>query len=272
MKAHVEELKDEHLQGTYLTSTAPIFDPEGNFLGTVHVVRDVTEIRELRDTLLSAERMAALGEVAAKVAHEIRNPLVSVGGFASRLEDRLEGNLKEYARIISKEVARLEEILKDILGFVREVRIVKKTVSLNEVAEDVIELLSAEFAERGNTLVRKFDASGLDVTIDPNRVKEALLNVVSNANQATDGGTITVSTSAEDRGVVVEVSDTGCGIRDEDLNRIFDPFFTTRPTGTGLGLAIAKRIVEEHDGKISATSRYPGGGSTFRIFLPIKEG
>jgi signal transduction histidine kinase len=116
------------------------------------------------------------------------------------------------------------------------------------------------------------DASEPKLIVDPNRIKEALLNVVSNANQATDGGTITVRTYAEDSGVVVEVSDTGCGIKEEDIARIFDPFFTTRPTGTGLGLAIAKRIVEEHNGTISVISRFPGEGSTFKIYLPIKEG
>ncbi len=272
MKAHVEELEDPHLKGTYLTSTSPIFDTEGDFLGTVHVVRDVTELKELQNKLQSAERMAALGEVAAKVAHEIRNPLVSVGGFAKRLENRLEGTNKEYAHIIAREVSRLEEILKDILGFVKEVRIAKKSVPLNDVINDVLSLLKTEFKDRGNALVADLDSSGLDVMVDPHRIKEALLNVVSNANQATDGGTITVRTYSEDGEAVVEVSDTGCGIRDEDMARIFDPFFTTRPTGTGLGLAIAKRIIEEHDGNIIAMSNYPGGGSTFKIYLPIKEG
>lgn len=272
MKAHVEELEDENLRGTYLTSTSPIFDSEGVFLGTVHVVRDVTELKELQVKLQSAERMAALGEVAAKVAHEIRNPLVSVGGFAKRLESRLDGYLKEYAHIIAREVARLEEILKDILGFVKEVRISKRSVPLNGIMEEVISLLTSEFRERNNSVVREFDPSGLDITVDPNRIKEALLNVVSNANQATDGGTITLKTYFENGYGVVEVTDTGCGIKEEDISRIFDPFFTTRPTGTGLGLAIANRIVEEHDGKISVTSSYPGGGSTFKISLPIKEG
>jgi PAS domain S-box-containing protein len=272
MSAHVEELEDPHLKGTYLTSTSPIFDMEGVFLGTVHVVRDITELKELQNKLQSSERMAALGEVAAKVAHEIRNPLVSVGGFAKRLENKLEGSNKEYAHIIAREVSRLEEILKDILGFVKEVRMSKKSVPLNDIIGEVLSLLKSEFKDRGNALVEELDGSGLELTVDPNRIKEALLNVVSNANQATDGGTISVKTYPENGEAVVEVSDTGCGIREEDMARIFDPFFTTRPTGTGLGLAIAKRIIEEHDGEITVTSNYPGGGSTFKIALPVKEG
>jgi PAS domain S-box-containing protein len=271
MKPHVEELEDKHLKGTFLTSTSPIFDPEGRFLGTVHVVRDITEIKRLQDKLQSAERMAALGEVAAKVAHEIRNPLVSVGGFANRLEDKLDGNLKEYARIISNEVSRLEDILRDILGFVREVRMSRRKVDLNDVVRETIELTHAEFSEKGNALVRDLCVPGLTVSIDPDRIKEAVINVVANANQATDGGTITVKTYTEDGNGVLEVADTGCGIKQEDMTRIFDPFFTTRPTGTGLGLAIAKRIVEEHDGRIGIESQYPGGGTKFTIYLPLSK-
>jgi PAS domain S-box-containing protein len=271
MKPHVEELEDRHLKGTFLTSTSPIFDREGNFLGTVHVVRDITDIKQLQDKLQSAERMAALGEVAAKVAHEIRNPLVSVGGFAKRLENKLEGNLREYAHIISNEVSRLEEILRDILGFVREVRMSKRVVDLNDVVKETLELISTEFAEKGNRVVKDFDGTGLMMSIDPDRIKEAVMNVIANANQATDGGAITVRTYRMDGDGVLEVADTGYGIKKEDLTRIFDPFFTTRPTGTGLGLAIAKRIIEEHDGRVGVESKWPGGGTKFTISLPLKE-
>ncbi|GAB4390804.1 MAG: hypothetical protein Kow0025_25310 [Thermodesulfovibrionales bacterium] len=271
MKAYVEELEDRHLKGTFLTSTSPIFDADGGFLGTVHVVRDITEIKRLQDKLQSAERMAALGEVAAKVAHEIRNPLVSVGGFAKRLEDKLDGGLKEYARIISNEVSRLEEILKDILGFVREVRISKRLVDLNDVINETLELTGAEISEKGNAVVRQLHEPGLKVSVDPDRIKEAVINIVANANQATDGGTITVRTYSADGVGVLEIADTGCGIKEEDLGRVFDPFFTTRPTGTGLGLAIAKRIIEEHDGRIGIESAWPAGGTKFTIYLPLKE-
>ncbi|MDP2157126.1 MAG: PAS domain S-box protein [Nitrospirota bacterium] len=122
--AYVEELDDPHLGGTFLASSSPIFDMAGEFIGSVHVVRDITELKQLQNKVVMSEKMAALGEVAAKVAHEIRNPLVSVGGFAKRLEKKLDGNLKEYAGIIVKEVSRLEDILREILGFVKEVRLV----------------------------------------------------------------------------------------------------------------------------------------------------
>jgi PAS domain S-box-containing protein len=272
MTSHVEELEDPHLKETFLTSTSPVFDTENQFLGTVHVVRDISEIKQLREKLQNTERMAALGEVAAKVAHEIRNPLVSVGGFAKRLEDKLDGNMQEYARIITNEVKRLEEILKDILGFVKEVRIARTQVDLNEVVKDIIGLLDEEFSQKKNTLHIEFQRPSVMMVIDPDRVKEALLNLVTNANQATDSGDITVRTYTSNGDGVVEISDNGCGIRHEDIARIFDPFFTTRPTGTGLGLAIAKRIVEEHYGTISVESKSPGEGTKFTVSLPRKGG
>jgi PAS domain S-box-containing protein len=257
-KSYVEELEDPHLDGTFLTSTSPVFDPDSNFLGTVHVVRDITELKALRERLQSSERKAALGEVAAKVAHEIRNPLVSVGGFAKRLESKLEGNLKDYARIISSEVNRLENILKDILGFVREVRISMMQLDLNEIVN-------------GNNVIKELHEPAVMVFIDPNRIREAVLNIIANANQSTEEGVVTVRTGVEEGFGLLDVSDTGCGIRKEDIDHIFDPFYTTRPMGTGLGLAIAKRIIEEHEGKITVESNAPGRGTRFKIYLPLKE-
>jgi PAS domain S-box-containing protein len=272
MQSHVEEVEDPHLKQTFISSTAPMFDSEGNFQGTVHVVRDISELKDLRVKLQSSERMAALGEVAAKVAHEIRNPLVSVGGFARRLEEKLDGGMREYAHIISEEVRRLESILRDILGFVKEVRMSRKLVNLNEIVVSVLELLHAEFSDKGNTVLEEFSDASLVMNIDPDRVKEAILNIVANANEAMERGRISVRTYSRDGMGVLEVNDKGSGIRAEDLARIFDPFFTTRPTGTGLGLAISKRIVEENDGTIDAESAGEGKGAKFTIILPLEEG
>ncbi len=267
--ANIQEYEDPCLKGTFLSSTSPLFDVDGNFSGVVHVVRDITEMKELQDRLQSAERMAALGEVAAKVAHEIRNPMVSVGGFAKRLEKKLDGSLKEYASIISVEVDRLEQILKEILGFVREARISRQSTPLDELLSGIINLLEPEVIEKGNTVKSFFEP--IEAFIDPNRMKEALYNVLANANQSTERGLISVSAYAENGEAVIEVRDTGCGIRKEDLKRIFDPFFTTKPMGTGLGLAISKRIVEEHGGRILVKSNWPDGGTGFKIYLPIRK-
>ena len=267
--ANIQEYEDSFLKGTFLSSTSPLFDVDGNFIGVVHVVRDITEMKELRERLQSAERMAALGEVAAKVAHEIRNPMVSVGGFAKRLEKRLDGSLKEYASIIADEVHRLEQILKEILSFVREARISRQPTRLDELLSAIINLVEPEVFEKGNSICRALEP--IEAFIDPNRLKEALFNMITNANQSTNEGSIAVKTYAENDEAVIEICDTGCGIKKDDIRRIFDPFFTTKPTGTGLGLAISKRIVEEHGGKIVVNSNWPNGGTGFRIYLPIRK-
>ncbi len=265
-KPYIEEVEDPRTGETFLTSTSPIFDMGGSFLGTVHIVRDITELKRIRERLATAERMAALGEVAAKVAHEIRNPLVSIGGFAQRLENKLEGNLREYATIISREVKRLEDILRDILGFVREVRLSTVEVDINGLIRDVFSLVESEVTERGITVETSFSAVP-PVRLDMDRMKEAFLNIVNNSIQAVGNhGRITAATYASNSHVVVEISDTGKGITEKDMPFIFDPFYTTKPTGTGLGLAITRRIVEEHKGRIEVRSR-PEEGTTVRVYL-----
>ncbi len=265
-KAFIEEMEDPRTGETFLSSTSPIFDMSGGFLGTVHIVRDITELKQIRERLAAAERMAALGEVAAKVAHEIRNPLVSIGGFAQRLENKLEGNLKEYATIISKEVKRLEEILKDILGFVREVRLSITSVDINDIVRNVLSLVESEVVERRIVVETEFGRVP-DVRVDPDRIKEALLNIVNNSIQAVGvEGKIMVRTYLSGGEATVEISDSGGGIAEKDLPFIFDPFYTTKPTGTGLGLAITRRIIEEHRGRLEVKSKL-GEGTTIRVFL-----
>jgi PAS domain S-box-containing protein len=269
--AYIEELDEPYLGGTFLTSSSPIFDSAGEFIGSVHVVRDISELKVLREKLATSEKMAALGEVAAKVAHEIRNPLVSVGGFAKRLERKLEGNLKEYARIIVKEVGRLEGILKEILGFVKEVRLSRERISFNSIVSEVLKLMASDISERGILLVRDYGESP-ELFIDPNRVKEAIFNIVSNAIQSISGsGSIHIRTYTEKNDAVLEIRDTGSGISEEDQTFIFNPFYTTKSSGTGLGLAITHRIIQEHNGRIEVESEI-GKGTTFRVFIPIKEG
>ncbi len=269
-KAFVEEVEDPYLGGTFITSSSPIFDTTGEFMGTVNVVSDITELKTLRERVIKTERMAALGEVAAKVAHEIRNPLVSLGGFARRLEKKLDGNLKEYADIIAKEVGRLEGILNEILSFVKETRIMKEKVYSNKLIDEVISLIWSEVDDRGIVLVREL-GEPVEIFVDPNRIKDALMNIFANAVQAVgNNGTISVKTYVKDNACVFEIKDTGSGIAEEDLPFIFDPFFTKKKAGTGLGLTITHRIIEEHEGSIEVDSKL-GEGSIFRVFIPLKN-
>lgn len=269
-EAFVEEVEDSYLGGTFITSSSPIFDISGEFIGTVNVVSDITELKNLRERVIKTDRMAALGEVAARVAHEIRNPLVSLGGFARRLEKKLDGNLKEYADIIAKEVGRLEGILNEILSFVKETRINKENVSSNNIIDEVISLIWSEIDDRDIILVKEY-GEPIEIFVDPNRIKDALLNILTNAVQAVgSNGTISVKTYVRNGACIFEIKDTGPGIAEEDLTYIFDPFFTTKKSGTGLGLTITHRIIEEHNGSIEVESK-PGAGSTFRVLIPLQK-
>ncbi|OGW52685.1 MAG: hypothetical protein A2Y81_09630 [Nitrospirae bacterium RBG_13_43_8] len=270
-KPYVGELDEPHLGGTFLTSSSPIFDSAGEFIGTVHVARDITEIKKLEKQLIMAQRMAALGEVAARVAHDIRNPLVSIGGFARRLEKHLEGNLKEYATIIAREVAGLEKILSEILAYVRGVSLEKRMVNVDSLVEEVAGVMKSELDEKQIILVKSLNALS-EVSMDPGNVREALLNILSNAIHAIGrDGTIIVKTAIENNYAVIEIKDTGCGISEEILQFIFDPFFTTKGSGnTGLGLTISHKIIEQHNGRIEVESK-PHEGSTFKVFLPLES-
>jgi len=257
--------------GTFVISSSPIFATNGTITGTVHISRDVTESHRLRRRLAKSEKMAALGEMAAKIAHEIRNPLISVGGFARRLEKSLDPPAKDYATIIVDSVNHLEVILKELLGFVKETRIVPIKADLREILDGIIALFNPTFKERGIGIVREYPEKGLEVPVDSNKIREAFTNILTNAEQAMERpGRIIVRAWQEGDMAVVEVSDEGPGMSEDVLTHLFDPFYTTKMTGTGLGLAITQKIVELHGGKIEVRSR-PGEGSTFRIHLPIKE-
>ncbi|MCX8026413.1 MAG: PAS domain S-box protein [Thermodesulfovibrionales bacterium] len=281
-QALIEEIEDTTTNNTYLVSCSPILNPEGETIGTVHILRDITEIKRLRERVATNERMAALGEIAAKVAHEIRNPLLSIGGFARRLERKLDNTLKDYAKIIVDEVQRLEHILNDTLSFAKSSRLQKSKVRLSEILDGIISLLEPVVQEKNNKIVKEvFD--DVFVCVNPDRFREALLNIITNANHFTESGIIKIyvekrqkivvdenSNSTNYNEVIISISDTGCGIKKEDIHRVFDPFYTTRTNGTGLGLSITKRIIEEHDGYIEVESTL-GVGTTFKIYISCEE-
>lgn len=268
-KAFMEEFEDPYLGMTSFSSTSPLFNQAGEFMGTVHVVRDISELKRLRERLQTAEKMAALGEIAARVAHEIRNPLVSVGGFAKRLERKLDGSLKEYASIIVKEVLRLEMILRDILSFVRGMGLNLEELDINILLDEVVELYMGELKDR-DIEVEKDYKEQLVLSVDAGRFKEAIINIFTNAVQAINknGKIILTTYKTETEGVII-IKDTGPGIDEKDLPNIFAPFFTTKTEGTGLGLSITKKIIDEHGGRIEVQSQ-KGGGASFIIFLPLK--
>jgi len=242
--------------------------------------RDLAEsletLKHLQGKLVEVEKLSALGRLTADVAHEIRNPLTAIGGFAKRLEKRLPENTaeKEYAKIVVNEVARLERILRDTLTFSREAKYHLRYADMNDLLAWSEAKFGAVCRERKLVLSVR-TAPGLSPCIvDEDQIRQALDNLVTNAIDAmTEGGTLTLATrTACENGthfVVIEISDTGPGISADLVKRIFEPFYTTKEIGhgTGLGLSICKKIMEEHRGSIRVSAA-PGGGAMFSLFLP----
>ena len=234
------------------------------------------ELKETHDRLLQSEKLAALGEMAANVAHEIRNPLTSLGGFARRLLKKLEGHTeKRYAEIIVKEVERLEALLTDILVLSRKSAGSFKSHNLNNIIDSTLHQLSGELKTKKVELIKDFSESLPNIDCDSQQLKQVFMNLFTNSIQAMqDGGTLTIGTylitEAETSYVGISITDTGGGIPENYVSNIFNPFFTTKDTGTGLGLSITHKLVAHHRGDIELINR-PGEGATFIVKLPIGQ-
>lgn len=227
--------------------------------------------KEDQKQLLRMERLSIMGETAAVVAHELRNPLVAIGGFARALHRALpEGDTnREYAGIITEEVARLERIIHDLLDFIRPKKILRKLVPVDELVADTARMFERRLQEQGTALALECAAPGLRVRVNPGEIQQVLQNLLMNAVQAMgQGGTITVRTRPQPGGVRVEVQDEGPGVPEDVKPRLFTPFFTTKPTGSGLGLAISSQIVKGHGGTLTCQAA-PGGGALFAVGLPL---
>lgn len=233
------------------------------------------ELRETQERLIQGEKMAVLGEMAASVAHELRNPLVAIGGFAQRLERQLEGQgrEREYAGIIAREVQRMERLLGDILAFSKKNMLCYSEFRLEEVIQDVLAVAADTLAQRNIDTLLEI-SPGLPVLRgDDKKLRQVVTNLVDNACQAMEatGGELTVRAYPcllrGEAGVALEVVDTGGGISLEVLRNIFNPFFTTKAEGTGLGLPICHRIVEYHRGEIEVQNRERG--AAFIVRLPV---
>jgi len=243
----------------------------------VILFRDLTEIQHLKKEIARTQRLASIGRLAAGVAHEIRNPLSSIKGFATYFKERYREIPEDHktAEIMIQEVERLDRVIGQLLEFARPMNISKKTASLEDVIKDSLRMVEAEARQRGIRVDFSSDPQTKEVRIDTDRIRQVLLNLYLNAIAAMEsGGTLSVELRQDDdtgRFRII-VSDTGTGIKNSDLPHLFDPYFTTKPSGTGLGLAIVHKIIESHGGEVSVESRY-GEGATVTIRLPYdREG
>jgi len=256
-------------------SAAPLKDEMGREMGTVLLLRDLREIRDLEEKVRRSERLASLGRLAAGVAHEVRNPLSSIRGFAQYFMNRLKGHEEErgYASIMVKEVDRLNRVITELLDFAKPKEPHREPNPLENILDHSLKLLEADLSKKKIAIEKECD-SGLPLAfVDRDQIAQAFLNLLINSLESIEGSgkiRVTLKKGKDPSFLEISLADTGRGIPQEDLEKIFEPFFSTKRKGTGLGLAIVHQIVENHGGNINVESR-EGMGTTFLITLPVSE-
>jgi two-component system sensor histidine kinase HydH len=228
------------------------------------------ELKRTQEQLLRTERLSALAELSQGVAHEVRNPVMSIGGFARRLKKKLHSDktLEAYVDIILKEAARLEQMVTDVEAYTAMPEPDIQEIKLSTLLQHTLCLW--EQAPEAKRIDIQLTSPPEDPTLylDKGQIALALINLFENAAEVMPhGGTISISTGWEDRDLVIRVKDNGPGINPEDLPRIFDPFFTAKSQGSGLGLTTVNRIVTAHKGHVKVCSK-PGAGTEFKLYLP----
>jgi two-component system sensor histidine kinase HydH len=247
-------------------------EENGEFLGYVILFRDITEVHHLKKEMAKSQRLASLGNLAAGIAHEIRNPLSSIKGFATFFKERYRDNPEDEktAEIMVQEVERLNRVISQLLEFARPMDIRRQPTSILTIIRHTLKMIEGLARKKDITIQTSLPPDIEKALIDSDKITQVFLNLYLNAVEAMEkGGILSVVLSAQnDRMIRIDISDTGKGIDREGLAHIFDPYFTTKTTGTGLGLAIVHKIVEAHEGEIRADS-VKGKGTTMSVFLPV---
>jgi signal transduction histidine kinase/ActR/RegA family two-component response regulator len=237
--------------------------------------RAMQQVKTTQEQLIQSEKLSAVGQFVAGVAHELNNPLTAVVGFSELLQStQADERTRTFLDRIAKSAHRCHKIVQSLLSFARQYTPERKPIDLHTVIDEVLEIMAYELRTSDITIVREFAPNLPRIVADPHQLQQVFVNILSNARQAIEPvrreGRIIVRTQVAGDRVVVEFQDNGPGIRADHLARIFDPFFTTKPVGkgTGLGLSLCYGIIQEHGGKITARSE-PGQGATFAIDLPV---
>jgi len=245
-----------------------------NYLLTTSALRDAEEKnRRIMEKMKQSERLSALGEFSAGIAHEIKNPLASIKNFTQLLPTEYgDPNFrKEFMELVPREVNRINKIVNDLLDYARHRKIKLRKINIPELVDETLSSLKATFDEHHITIKKNYNQIP-PIEIDPEHIRQVFFNLILNSVEAMpSGGTIEVTIRRNEKEeIVIELSDTGCGISEETLKEIFNPFFTTKEGGTGLGLSIVQRIVNEQGGRIEVASTQKLG-TQFRLFLPIER-
>ncbi len=244
----------------------------GGTAGAVIIFDDITDLRRLKDAARQKEELAVIGQMAAGIAHELKNPLTAIKGFGQMIAARGDDCVKRYMEVMNSEIERMQAVIENFLQLGKPVKPKFVRCSLNEVLKDMVPLIKSQayVYVQGIDVKIITDPAVPEALIDVGQIKQLLLNLVQNAVEAMpDGGQITLETKyyQEEKKICLKVADNGCGIAPDDLEKIGTAFYTTKSYGTGLGLSICQSIVERHGGSMKVEST-PGEGSTFLIYLP----
>jgi PAS domain S-box-containing protein len=248
-------------------------DSEGNVVGSTAIVRDVTGEKEMESRLIRAEKLAAIGQAASGIAHEVRNALAGISGAVNVLKDSAawrelpEGFGEEF----DLQVTRIAHIVNDLLSYARPGTFHTARANVHELLERALSNTTSTPDAAGKKVVLQLESEPIFARVDAGRVEQAFTNVATNAFQSMkDGGTLTVSTKRSNGALRIQFADSGCGMPEETISQAFDPFFTTKVRGTGLGLPIVRTIIEAHEGTVELASE-PASGTTVTLTLPAEE-
>ncbi|MFQ5906180.1 MAG: nitrogen regulation protein NR(II), partial [bacterium] len=267
------EFETEIMGSTVLVSTYPLYNSEGKISGGTALLTDVTQLRRMEKEMRQKERLSLLGDTAASVAHEVRNPLNAISMAAQRLEEEYAGmdgmeDAREFSRVLRQEVKRLDGIVGQFMSLARPWKLSLREGDLNKLVEETVTLAENE----ASSLSVRISTSLGDIPelmLDPNEMKKAVINILRNGVQAAgEGGSVSLTTRLDGDMVALEIEDSGRGMDKEQMRKVFQPYFTTKEGGMGLGLSIAQRVVADHGGRIDVSST-PGKGTVFTIWLTL---
>jgi PAS domain S-box-containing protein len=268
------EIRNRAKDGSFYwvdTTIVPFLNENGKPYQYLAIRNDITEKKKSEEMLHRQDKLAAVGQLAAGVAHEIRNPLTSMKGYAEFLQlDEEDAQRQEFLGIILDEIDRVNNIVEEFMVLAKPKAVELEEKNIIPIVQNVVSMLNFEARKRNVKLAFEADAEIVQIECDENRLKQVFLNFIKNGIEAMpNGGDLTVKTEIEDGNVLISIKDTGVGIPPDTLKKIGEPFYTTKKNGNGLGLMVSFKIIESHNGKVYIESEQ-NKGTTFKILLPAK--
>lgn len=272
---HLLETKDMKKDGTIFDAEitlSPIFDSKGKIIATSVITRDISYKKEAEQIRIHSEKLKVAGEIAAGVAHEIRNPLTVISGFVQMMNEDQNSPYTYYTNLIDSEIDRINLIISEFLVLSKPSSIRAVDFNIDLVLSDIVTLYKPELQTKNITLSVQRITEGLIVSGNPNQIKQVFINLIKNASEAIQrDGEITVTIDkTNDHFCSISIKDTGQGMKKEVVEHIFEPFYTTKPDGTGLGMMIIEKIIKEHHGHIDIDSSF-GKGTEIKFYLPLHK-